>query len=99
MHTDFGALSLVVWYRPPGYAEINSILNLVPEHDEFSGSCVGTIVVGDVNVHHKPWLKFSNGISPEGRELFDVCCRLGFHQCVQKPTRGEYLLDLVLTDV
>ena len=52
-----------------------------------------------MNVHHKTWLKYSSGTTPEGRALFDVCCRYGLQQCVQSPTRGPYLLDLVLTNV
>ena len=44
-------------------------------------------------------MQYSIGVSPEGRLLFEKCVAHGFHQCVDQPTRGEYLLDLVLTDV
>ena len=50
-------------------------------------------------MHHERWLKHSNGITPEGRCLFDFCCEHGFHECVKKPTRDNHLPDLVLTDL
>ena len=52
-----------------------------------------------MNVHNKLWLQHSASNSPEGRELFNVCCRLGLQEKVRKPTRGNYLLDLLLTDI
>ena len=99
LHTDCGAISIGLWYRPPSYDEVASIDALLLEHAEYSQGCIGTIIIGDMNVHHKSWLKFSNSTSIAGRALFDVCCRLGLQQCVQEPTRNEYLLDLVLTDL
>ena len=60
---------------------------------------LGTIIAGDLNVHHRPWLRFSQRDSTEGQQLQDVsqdCC---FSQLVQQPTRGENLLDLVLSDI
>ena len=99
LHTDFEAICVGLWYRLPAHGEVGSIHSLVSEHEKYSSDCVGTLIVGDMNVHYKPWLKYSNGNSPEGRALFDTSCRLGFHKSVQKPTRREYLVDLVLTDV
>ena len=52
-----------------------------------------------MNVHHKDWFKYSHSVTPEGRVLFETCCLRGLVQCVSKPTRGKYLLDLVLTDL
>ena len=99
LHTDVGAFCIGLWYRPPEYNETESIYSLGIEYNQFSLNCIGTIIVGDMNVNHKPWLTYSNGISPEGRALFDVCGRLGLQQCVRAPRRNLYLLDLVLTDV
>ena len=56
-------------------------------------------MVGDMNVHNERLLKFSNGESPEGRELERVCAAHGLKQHVKSPSRGEYLLDLVLSDL
>ena len=99
LHTDVGAFCIGLWYRPPCYGEADSTFNLKVEYEQFSVDCIGSIIIGDMNVHHKTWLKYSNGTIPEGRALFDVCCRYGLHQCVQSPTRYSYLLDLVLIDV
>ena len=58
VHTDLGALSIVLWYRPPCYKELSSINDLFPECEEYGKGSMGTIIVGDLNVHHKPWLQF-----------------------------------------
>ena len=42
---------------------------------------------------------FSAGNSKEGTELKLFCEEYGFEQYVKAPTRDNYLLDLVLTDV
>ena len=99
LHTDVGAFCIGLWYRLPCYGDVDSIFSLKLEYEQFSVDCIGNIIIGDMNVHHKTWLKYSNGTTPEGRALFDVCCRYGLYQCVQSPTRYSYLLDLVLTDV
>ena len=62
-------------------------------------SSIGSIVIGDMNVHHKAWLQYSNGTTPEGTALFQVCARQGLQQLVRSPTRDKYLLDLALTDL
>ena len=63
------------------------------------GSCIGTVILGDMNVHHARWLRFSAATSPEGVALCDWCRRHGFEERVRSPTRGDHLLDLVLTDL
>ena len=68
------------------------------EYEVFSEQAVAFVAVGDFNVHNKSWLRFSNADSPEGTELESVCCALGLRQHVKEPTRGPYLLDLVLSD-
>ena len=57
------------------------------------------IVMGDLNCHNPDWLHFSRGNTPEGAALEVVCCAHGFLQFVKEPTRGPYLLDLVLSDL
>ena len=54
---------------------------------------------GDMNGHNAGWLTFSSGTLPEGRELQGWCAGNGFEERVKKPTRGEYLLDLLLADM
>ena len=61
--------------------------------------CMGTIIIGDMNVHEKQWLKFSISSSPEGRSLRSICGKHNLVECVRAPTRGRNLLDLFLTDL
>ena len=99
LHIDLGPVLLGLWYRPPSYGEVESITHFDKETESWSSSVIGTIIFGDMNVHHKAWLEHSNGCTPEGRELFRVCAKHGLQQLVQQPTRDKYLLDLLLSDM
>jgi len=59
----------------------------------------GFIMAGDMNVHHKRWLRWSNADTPVGTDLKVLCDNFGILQLVKEPTRGDYLLDLFLTDM
>ena len=98
VHTSCGPLSFCVWYRPPS-DELTSIWTFETELTTHSETTIGSIVVGDFNVHNARWLHHSAGISQEGRILEQVCATQGLQQHVRGPTRGDYLLDLVLSDV
>ncbi len=99
IHADVGPFLLCAWYRPPCPGEISSINAFCGEWSRLSSKFVGTVVIGDVNVHHKHWLRHSNGVSVEGTRLYRFCCDNGFRQLVRKATHTDgNLLDLVLTD-
>ncbi|CAE8658754.1 unnamed protein product [Polarella glacialis] len=70
LHADQGPLLFGLWYRPPAYGEIDSITSLEAEVRCHAANVIGTILVGDMNVHHKPWLKYSASCTPAGRHLF-----------------------------
>jgi hypothetical protein len=55
--------------------------------------------MADANVHNGRWLEYSPGSPIEGTELRNRCYNMNLEQKVTRPTRGKYLLDLVLTDV
>ena len=55
--------------------------------------------MGDLNIHHKRWLQFSREDSSIGTEMKNYCDFHGMRQLVRKPTRNEYLLDLVLSNI
>ena len=55
--------------------------------------------MGDLNVHHKRWLRFSNDDTRIGSELKAFCDFHGLMQLVKAPTRNQYLLDLAITDI
>ena len=97
--TDIGPVLCGVWYRPPCAGEIQSIHGCETEWKKFSESHVASVLVGDVNVHHKHWLRFSSSTSVEGTALFRFCSSNGLTQCVKQPTRDEHLLDLIIADV
>ena len=96
VHAQQGPILLCNWYRPPG--EHDSLGSFEHEWGMLKNHALGTICVGDLNIHHKSWLHHSNRDSPEGREFQEVCARCHLRQVVRHPTREEYLLDLVLTD-
>ena len=60
---------------------------------------VGSILVGDFNCHNIRLLRFSAGMSTEGRALHRFTISHGLKQIVREATRGDYLLDIVLTDL
>ena len=80
---------------------INDIVfeRLHEELKAYSGQISGTIIAGDLNVHHRKWLRFSNANTAVGEDLKRVCDYFGLWQAVKEPTRNEYLLDLVLLDL
>ena len=59
----------------------------------------GVIIVGDLIIHHKRWLRFSREDSRIGSEMKMLCDFHGMSQLVREPTRGDYLLDLSISDV
>ena len=99
LHTEQGPYLLGIWYRPPNSGEVQSIMRMEQEYRKYRDTVVGTILVGDLNTHHKNWLQFSSTITPEGRDLYDFCTALGFEEKVKKPTHENHLLDVVLTDL
>ena len=86
------------WYRPgaivhDGFAKL---------HDEIRNhyqDISGILVAGDLNVHHRKWLRFSNDNTTVGTDLKAFSDYFGLWQAAREPTRNQYLLDLVSTDV
>ena len=100
IHADLGPILLCIWYRPPCPGEISSIVAFEAEWVRLSPGYLGTFVVGDINVHHSHWLKFSSSVSMEGTRLYRFCQDNGFRQLVKEPTHeAGHLLDLGLTDL
>ena len=83
--------------RSPG--EVASVDRLEQEWLRLSEAALGTVLVGDCNVHHTRWLCYSTGTTPEGKALYNFCTAHGLEERVRRPTREENLLDLVLTDL
>ena len=99
IHSDIGPVLCGIWYRPPCHGEVASITACDEEWRRLSGNFVATILVGDLNVHHTRWLRHSSSVSVEGTSLYRFCMASGFKQFVKHPTRGENLLDLIISDL
>ena len=99
LHADVGPFSIGLWYRPPETGEIGTIQSLEEEWKVLSKESLGTILVGDMNVHERSWLKHSSRNSSEGEALRLFCDGAGLRQIVRWPTRGEYRLDLLIIDL
>lgn len=56
------------------------------------------VLAGDLNVHHEDWLG-STKTTPAGEAAEELCALHCLSQHVTEPTRGENLLDLVLSDL
>ena len=56
------------------------------------------LLCGDLNIHHVQWLRWSAKNTREGCELQHFCAKHGLLQVIKEPTRGPYLLDLIITD-
>ena len=98
LHTHIGAILLSNWYRPPD-DDGSSLDTLSAELHRLQQEVIGTIILGDLNVHHRQWLRHSNGNTALGERLWDICRDTGLKQIVDEPTRGAYVLDLVLSDL
>jgi hypothetical protein len=61
LHTDRGPIAVAVWYRRPCPGEVDSIRSLEQEMTALRGDTVGTLIVGDLDVHNAAWLRYSSG--------------------------------------
>ena len=98
IHTDVGGVLFAAWYRAPGSPH-NHINSFNGELERLSVGMVGNLVVGDINIWHKRWLKHSPADTLEGERLHVICKEHGLKQLVQEPTRGPNLLDLALSSL
>ena len=97
IHSDPGPYVVGCWYHPPAPGQVDTTRSF-KKGQLHAANAVGCVVLGDLNVHHRKWLKLSNRNSLEGQELCAVCKELDLTQLVPEPTCGEHLLDLVLSN-
>ena len=89
---------LANWYRP-GASVHDGFSTLYSEMAEYFQGVTGVVLVGDLNIHHKRWLRYSNDDTRIGSEMQAFCDFHGLLQHVKEPARKEYLLDLAMTDI
>ena len=99
IHSDIGPILCGVWYRPPCPGEISSIRSCEDEWRRLTSDHVASIIIGDLNLHHTRWLRYSSSVSVEGTSMFRFCLANGLKQHVKERTRDEHLLDLVISDL
>lgn len=99
IHTSIGPVLLGNWYREPRDDATSSMPRCRSELQELMEDHIGTVLVGDINVHYRRWLRYSNGNTMQGKLMYDICTDFGLIQGVHEPTRGDYLLDLVMSDM
>ena len=73
------------------------IKSLDKEISELAIGCVGTIIVGDMNIDQKRWIRLTPSNSVEGSMLQYICAKHNLRQMVDKPIHGQYTIDLTLT--
>ena len=97
VHTAQGPYLVGAWYRPPSPANDESISSLWEELEAHQKGSMGTVLLGDMNVHHSRWLGSSH-TSAAGEAFKLLAADGGLTQLVRSPTheRGNRL-DLVLT--
>ena len=98
LHLDFGILALCNWYRSPS-APSSHMEEFAEELAEIQNEALGILVMGDLNIHHARWLRYSNANTGEGQHLKEICDDHSLRQMVKEPTRGDYTLDLALSDI
>ena len=98
IHSDVGGILLGLWYRPPG-AGANDIESFEDELSRLSIDTIGALVIGDMNIWQKSWLKYSPADTVDGANLHRICKEHNLKQLVPGPTRGANLLDLALSSI
>ena len=86
------------WYRP-GASAFDGFTELHAELAEYFAEVSGVLLIGDLNIHRKRWLRFSNDNTHIGSEMKALCDFPGLSQIVCEPTREQYLLDLAICDL
>ena len=94
---DTGSIAICNWYLSPNapLEELDAVEQEIREMSEIADSI---LVAGDLNVHQRSWLRYSREDTTRGNHLKEICDKYGLRQLVSVPTRGDYLLDLVLSN-
>lgn len=88
------SLNIICVYRPPdcSLAKTNKLLKFLKEN-----ITTNTIILGDFNFPKIDWSSFS-GLDSISVIFIDFCLSNNFIQNVSEPTRGNNILDLILTN-
>ena len=94
LHLDIGTYAFANWYRSPSTGE-EQIQELDAEMAGLKNEVLGCIVMGDMNIHHRRWLRHSNDNTSLGAQLKEVCDDHALRQLIREPiTQLSLLLPL-----
>ena len=92
------------WYRP-GASVWDGFSDLHEEMGQYFSQVAGFALAGDLNIHHRQWLRFFNDDTRIGPEIKAFCDFHGMFQVVRQPTRYDpvseqiqYMMNLAITD-
>ena len=102
VHLDELGVTIAVCYRPP---KDDAALREIMDHlQNKTNNTVPLVVVGDFNIPEIAWLRTNEAASPillrrtrRAKCFINTCQQMHLQQWVSEPTRGENVLDLVLT--
>ncbi len=85
-HSSNGPVLLACMYRPPHYGEIASFNAFSAEWASLSAQAVGTVLIGDLNLHNTRWLRFSTHTAPEGLAMEHWCMAVQLENPLDTPS-------------
>ena len=65
-------MAICNWYRP-GAGGDAQIASLAQELTEIREEVIGILIMGDCNIHHVKWLRYSNANTAEGELMKRIC--------------------------
>ena len=99
VHTQLGVVLVCLWYRPPDQP-VAGIQRFQEELTYYMEGCPFTAVFGGLNAHHpKLQHKVTGKTNSAGRRLNKLSMEFMLKQVVRKPTRGDAILDMILTNM
>ena len=79
------------------YATLSLVGKLNGLHDQILKQKKTPIYIGDFNGHEQEWLGSKSKTNAMGTAVKDFCEAHSFENLVKLPTRGDNVLDLVLS--
>ena len=88
-------IGVILVYKPPSFLEasLSDFLEILNRHVEKFEKC---ILLGDFNFPKIDWLNYTAS-GDSSNKFLQFCIEGGFEQLVNSPTRGQNILDLVLS--
>ena len=65
---------------------------------DLKADIIGIILMGDMNIHHQKWLRFSNANTAEGYALKSICDDYAMKQLVDQPVSWHGPATVVAMD-